>query len=286
MTHHSHSLLLRAWLRRGALGLTLATLAWLPTAAARQKATQECLSAYEQAQRLRLAGQLKAAREQLITCGGDACPADIRRDCAQWLAETEAAIPSVIIAGKAEGGADAVEVRVSIDGTQVAERLDGKAIVIDPGQHRFHFELQGHLPVDQEILVHEREQGRVIQVQFMRPAAPSKPPRASSIPYVIGGVGIAGLAAFSYFALRGRGKQGDLDDSGCKPNCAYDDLDSIKRDYLIANISLGIGLASLGTATVLFLSSRHTANATNGAQSMRFEVGWSAGVTGTMRLAF
>jgi hypothetical protein len=55
----------------------------------------------------------------------------------------------------------------------------------------------------------------------------------------------AALGSFTYFALSGRSVQNDLE--LCKPNCENRaDIDRMRSRYLIADISLGVALVSLG----------------------------------------
>src|SRR5262245_16831403 len=56
-----------------------------------------CAHSYEQAQRLRQAHELKGARRELLVCSRVECPSWVRRDCAPWLDEVEAAIPTINI---------------------------------------------------------------------------------------------------------------------------------------------------------------------------------------------
>jgi hypothetical protein len=75
--------------------------------------------------------------------------------------------------------------------------------------------------------------------------------------WVASGVGAAALLSFGAFALAGHGKQTALDD--CSPNCSLNrqsDYDAMRRDYLIADISLGVAVASAGVATWIFFTSK------------------------------
>lgn len=67
---------------------------------------------------------------------------------------------------------------------------------------------------------------------------------------VVGGLGAVG---FAYFGLSARSADAALD--ACTPNCEPSDVDAIRRDYLLANVSLGVGLAGVVTASVLWLTS-------------------------------
>ena len=46
-----------------------------------------------------------------------------------------------------------------MDGAPVAERLDGTAITLDPGKHKFTFEIAGRAPIEKEyvILISQKE---------------------------------------------------------------------------------------------------------------------------------
>lgn len=212
----------------------------------------QCLRAYEQAQRLRKAAKLRETRQQLIVCSHEVCPAELRSDCGRWLTEAETDTPSIVFGAKGPDGRDAVDVRVSIDDQLVTEKLDGKAIELDPGQHRIRFEMKGRAPIEQDLLVREREKGRAVSVEFAADAPPARH-RSRVLAYAAGGVGILGLGAFTYFGLHGRSLQSDLDDRQCKPRCPQSDVDAMDRSYLIANISLGVSIVSFAAATWLFL---------------------------------
>jgi hypothetical protein len=67
---------------------------------------------------------------------------------------------------------------------------------------------------------------------------------ASSVA-LLGGVGIA------YFGLEARAKDRSL--GTCSPNCPEDSVRRTKRDYLLANVSLGLAAAGLATASVLLV---------------------------------
>ncbi len=67
--------------------------------------------------------------------------------------------------------------------------------------------------------------------------APSRVPS-----YVLGSVAIAATASFGFFALRGRGMENDLT---CGTRCSDRQLDPISTSYLVADISLGVGVLAL-----------------------------------------
>jgi tetratricopeptide (TPR) repeat protein len=101
------------------------------------------------------------------------------------------------------------------------------------------------------------------------PAARERPAATATWPippaaYVLGAVGVAGLATFGTLALLGRNQQSDLERS-CSPACSPSQVQPMKTKFLIADIGLAVGAVSLGAAGYLVLS-RPAVTRANGAQ--------------------
>jgi len=75
----------------------------------------------------------------------------------------------------------------------------------------------------------------------------------SAWPFVIGGVGVLGLGAGALLTYWGKSDNDAL--SACSPSCAPSSVDHIRRLYLAADISFGVGGAALGVAALLFATS-------------------------------
>jgi|SRR5579859_830194 len=83
---------------------------------------------------------------------------------------------------------------------------------------------------------------------------PDKTKRGPGVaPYVVGAVGLAGIGAFGLFTYWGRMDNQKLSD--CAPYCAPSSVDHIRKMYLAADVSLGVGIAGLGAATTWLLLS-------------------------------
>jgi hypothetical protein len=52
----------------------------------------------------------------------------------------------------------------------------------------------------------------------------------------------------------GKSQRDDLRDS-CAPSCPEDDVGSVRTKLILADVSLGVGVVSLGVATYLFIAS-------------------------------
>lgn len=243
--------------RVAAIAVILTFLPHLPRVAGAQALDPKvrCATAYEQAQRTRKEGQLLASREHLLVCADEACPAILRSECVKWLGEVELATPTVIVVAEDATGAEIVDVAVSIDGEKVLDRLDGRALPVDPGVHVFRLERASGEVVEQKVLVREGEKRRPVSVKLptiarKTSAHPSRPiPTAT---WVLGGAGIVGLGAFAAFQVAGRSDKSELE--ACTPRCDPRDVDSVRRTFVYGDIALGVGLAALAGAAIVWIA--------------------------------
>jgi hypothetical protein len=226
-----------------------------------------CLDASAKGQRLRASHQLVEAREQLRACAAAQCPAVVQSDCARWLDEVEAALPTVVVSAKSGAGVDLFDVQVSVDGKPVASKLDGQAVAMNAGPHTFHFVGADGTSLEQQVMIKEGTKNQpVVAVLGAAPALPAPAPGVGTVPeaetagssgpwktvgWVVGGVGVAGLgvgAVFGLVAISDKNAAHCLENL-CDPGKASD----IKSAALISDvgwISGGVLLAA-GAALVL-----------------------------------
>jgi len=227
---------------------------------ARADATQEqCVNAYEQSQSLTLEGKFRAAREQLLVCARPTCPKITQGDCGKWLATLEPKIPSVVVSAKSASGQDLERVRVLMDGVVLSENLDGRPVIVDPGPHTFRFESEGQV-LEERVVIVEGEKLRRLLADFAKlapkvvePPPPPPPAGSAGIPtvsWVLGGVSVVSLVGFVGFAVAGKSAE------GCVPTCKSGEIDSFRRDYLIADISLGVAIVTAAAAVYFALTNK------------------------------
>lgn len=253
----------------GAIALFTAISLLLPSVAIAGPDKQTCLAEYEETQKLKKAGKLLEAKQHALVCAQDGCPAVVRDDCTQWSVELEKTIPTIVLVVTDADGRDVTDAVAYVDGKKVTSHVEGKAIPLNPGAHKLRVEREGYDTIEQDVVAHEGDKNRNVTVKFPNkapPAAAAAPaasapadeaPSARPVPtsaWVFTGLGIAGIGGFVAFGLMGSSKKSDLDSSACKPSCAQSDVDAVKRDFLVADIALGVGVVSLGIATVLFLT--------------------------------
>ncbi|MDC3955983.1 hypothetical protein [Polyangium jinanense] len=235
--------------------------ATIPLAAPASATTKkECVASYEQTQSLRKEGKLASAQEAALVCSHNDCPRVVRKDCTEWLAEIEKSLPTVVLVARDEKGDETADVRVFEGDKLVRERLDGKAMPMDPGEHVLRFERDGAEPVTRKVIVHEGDKLVRIEASFKKePKAPEEKPaeKGSGVPIapiVIGGVGILGLGAAGVIGLLGLSAKSDLEAS-CAPRCTDAAVDPIRTKFLAADITAAASVVLLGTAAVVYFTS-------------------------------
>jgi hypothetical protein len=233
---------------------------------------QACGAAYVEAQVLRRQSRLRAARESLLVCSNTPCPTSVRGDCARWLGEVEAALPTVVFSMKGPKGEDLSAVKVEMDGAALLDSIGGASVPVDPGRHTFRFEPEGGAPVDAEVLINEGEKDRIVRAQ-VTPAASGARSTPLAVPLAIGAgaIVLGGLGA--YFEIVGLSNRSSADtcaqEASASPPCAYATTyaphqSAAQRDFLAGDILVGASLLAVGAAVFLFVSGRPRDTAQSG----------------------
>jgi len=241
---------------------------------------QQCADAYVQTQTARKASKLRGAREQVLLCAQNACPDVVKKECAVWLTEIDASLPTVVFEARDSSGSETSAVRVLFDGEVLKEQLDGKAVTVDPGEHRVRYELEGQAPIEELVVIREGEKNRKLSITFLK-AAPVTPPPGSdtsagglggvpTITYVLGGVGVVGIGLFATFGILGTSDKSELEDT-CAPSCSEADVDGVRAKLIAADVSLGVGVVALGVAAFLFFTAPPATAAPAPATALRFD---------------
>ena len=247
-----------------------------------------CLDAAKKGQRFKDNHKLVEAREQLRICAAAVCPAVVESDCATWLAEVDAALPSVVVTAKNGAGADLVDVKVSMDGQALVSKLDGHAVAMNAGPHTFHFAGAVGSTLDWEVVVREGEKNQAVAVVLggavgapapapalpnaaaaapvpETPASAAAPPSGVATPpdssgssgtlktvgWVLGGAGVVGLGVGTIFGVIA---MGDKNAAHCVNNvCDAGTTGGIKSSALVSDVGWIAGgvLLAIGAGFVL-----------------------------------
>lgn len=235
---------------------------------------QACIDAHASGQREAMAGRLKRAAELFASCGSsEECPEAIRTECVDFYRDTERNVPTVILRAVDAQGKDLTDVRVYSGEELLTESLDGRALALDPGKYALRFIDPKGTIVRRDVLVREGEKNRAVSVRMPRRTDTDSDAEVTHTPaeggidqeslpaafWISAGVGAAALTSWGVFALLGRARESEL--SECSPNCGpsrRNDFDTMRRDYLIADVSLGVAVASAGVAAWLYFPSQRS----------------------------
>ncbi len=232
-------------------------------AMARAGSDTGCFDAYEQTQRLRNSNKLLEARDKALICARAECPAALRKDCTQWSGEITRMLATVFFNATDEQGKELAATSVFVDDRKVADSIDGRSVMLDPGAHKVRFE-SGSRTFETIIQLAAGETNRRIEGVLPAPAPTAAPlPTAPSTPaappsvqrhgiptasYILGGVAGVGLISFISFAAAGRVEQ------GCSPDCTSHQISTMRAEYAVADVSWITGLVALGAGVVYWLA--------------------------------
>lgn len=191
--------------------------------------------------------------------------------------QLEARVPTVTITR----GAGAELARVTLDGVELGEKQIGTKISLDPGPHTITARLPGDVQFQQNVAVQERESKTVELVpppDLARKSEPepttaatnAKPEKSAAeegdnggpgaVPWIVGGVGVASLAASGIFLILRNGALSDLDKVCHGSICpdtksARDSQDKGELYSTLSTVTFAVGVVGIGTAAVLLLTS-------------------------------
>jgi hypothetical protein len=241
--------------------------------------TADCLAASDASLDSGNHHKLRAERSQLLVCAAASCPADIRKECIHRVEEVNTQLPTIIFQARDPSGADLSAVKVTMDGEVLAERLEGTALSIDPGEHTFRFETSGQSALTKTFLIRQGEKDRREAVAFVaaETAPPEQPPAApvtaapppptepspeglgtqKIVALVTGGVGVVGLGLGGAFGVLAISRKNDAE-SACPGPCATQDgvnrWSSAGSAGNVSTIAFVVGGIAVAGAAVLWFS--------------------------------
>lgn len=241
--------------------LILAVIAALFVPEARADGRQQCIEAYEGAQRLHREDNLLAARDRAAACK-KLCPAPFIADCTRWEADWTAAIPSVLLEAKDARGEKVAGVRVSIDGSTPEPLKDGP-MPLNPGKHTVAFVGADGRIVERTVTLAPRERDRRVVALFDAPLQPQPTPRPEPVAserevpvasWVLGAIGLAALTAGGVLAVVGYVDRANAEappPEGCAPDCGEERIDRIRNYWIAAGVLAGAGGVMVIVAIIL-----------------------------------
>jgi hypothetical protein len=209
--------------------------------------------------------------------------------------DLEQRVPKLVIV-RGEGAEAA---RIELDGVALGEAQIGSEISVDPGPHVVTGTLPGGRRFSRTIEVEERKT-QELELDAPPDTAPATEPdgiarepdgvssssevepSGSALPWIVGGIGLAGLAASAVF-YKLKGDAEDELEQGCLGKTCPDTLEDTQsrgESYAtLSGIALGVGVVGVGTAVVLLLTGQSPA-------TQEAKRGFSIGVRPGARSAF
>jgi hypothetical protein len=161
-----------------------------------------------------------------------------------------------------------------------------------PGKHHEEAEAKDEAEAAEADPSHDETTDEPSPKRAHRPSrAPTEPPAEAAhsegvpaLSWVLGGVGLLAGGGYVLFSTWGR-KDDQILQQRCAPTCQQSSVDHVEQRYLVADISLGVGVAALGSALLVY-ALRGSTEESHGQQAYAVEVhptatGALASVTGS-----
>lgn len=237
----------------------------------------ECLAASDDSLKSNATHKLRAEREQLLICASESCPREIREECLRRVEQANQAVPTIVFEVKDRSGADVTNVKVTMDHEVLAERLDGMAIAVDPGEHRFVFQIAGEPPLERRLIIPMAQKNRHELISFAKTSSTgtnTSGPRTSEPPedersqklsqqrlfgIVSAGVGVVGIGVGTAFGLIAKSRKSDAEqvcpgERYCENQSGVDRWNDAKTAGGIATVGFIVGGLGLAGAAVLWFT--------------------------------
>lgn len=199
---------------------------------------------------------------ELALAEADSVNPDFKSEVESNVTRLRESIPRIVI----QRGAGADAAVIELDGVKLGDSSVGIELPLDPGPHSVVARAPGYKPLEKTVTV--AENSREVAVLDLEALPPDAIPPVGGevqtrpipriVPYVIGGVGAASLIASGVFYALRQDAIGDLEKKCTNHVCPNDDptikdTDDKMRTYHYATlITLGTGVALVGTAVVLY----------------------------------
>ena len=125
-----------------------------------------CVAAWRNADKLVKVGQLRAAKVSMLKCAHYTCGGVLSKECGRRVAEIENDTPTIVPVVKDEDGDALADVSLAMDGELVANRIDGRAVMVDPGTHEFTFQRGNRVLASYQTTILQGQRNRTVEVSL------------------------------------------------------------------------------------------------------------------------
>jgi hypothetical protein len=158
-------------LQRSVTGIALLLLSAAPAVGEQPSPAQKgdasaCMSAFASGQQSEESGRLVQASHLFLECAKTSCGEPLWQRCASHNTQLRTTIPSVVPIVTDAAGQPRVDVQVKVDGQLLTSRLDGMALMVDPGTHELSFSAGGTTFATETVTLLRGQRNRLIPVVF------------------------------------------------------------------------------------------------------------------------
>jgi hypothetical protein len=197
---------------------------------------------------------------ELALAEADSVGPDFRGEVESNVTRLRETIPRIVI----RRGTGAEAATIELDGVVLGDSSVGVEVPLDPGPHAVTAKAPGYRTLEKTVTVSENSREEVtielepLPKEELGLVGVQTQPIPRYVPYVLGGVGVASLVASGvFFALR-QDKIKELEDACPNHECPWgvsalrQKNDDMRTYHYGSLITLGTGVALLGTAVVLY----------------------------------
>lgn len=175
-------------------------------------------------------------------------------------------MPTLVIVAKDSAGNDLTAVHVTMDGEPLAEKLDGRPIAVDPGEHRFTFEAVGLRMLERMLVIREGDRSRLEQA-VLSPTVSSPASGGAEAPqhsffatvptlsYAAFGVGVVGLAVGTVAGFVAIGDHSTLKNQ-CTSSCPSGEVGAFHTAADLSTVGFVVGALGVVGGAVLWVTLR------------------------------
>ena len=155
---------------------------------AKEQAPRACSAAFNAASGREQEGHLRSARWFLLQCAKASC-GGVAKKCAAGASRLASDLALVVPVVTDSSGAPLVDVVVKVDGEQIATRLDGRSLAIDPGLREISFSARAggasgrDVTLTKKMMIIEGQRGAItVELPAAEPDPPKPPAEAPAQP--------------------------------------------------------------------------------------------------------
>jgi hypothetical protein len=188
-----------------------------------------------------------------------------------WAAPDAAAKPTLVLVVQDAQGRDLPNVRVTMDGAPLVERIDGRPVSVDPGEHHLLFRAEGMNPIETTVVARDGQHKLRVLVFLTATGVPHDPsaelpaaePPATISPWrrrvagALVGASAASLVVGTVWALWAKAEYDHAlttecggSASSCSPQGIADGHTAHDRAFVATLAFAGAGVFLAGAATV------------------------------------